>query len=196
MSLYTATYPQDFYLESESLRLHPPCETDAPALFPFMSDHTLTEFLAWEPHKELVETEILIKNLKSSQLRGESFHWAICWNNNPCGIVSVIDVKRNHRCWRIDRGELAYWVGPAFQGKGIATEASRLVVTFSFEKLKLNKLLLMHVPSNTRSSAIPKKLGFRQVGIYREAFNKSGKWYDMVLHELLASNWTRQQSSS
>jgi RimJ/RimL family protein N-acetyltransferase len=189
VTIPTLKYPHSFDIKSERLTLRPPIESDAKPLFPFVSDPRVTEFLAWEPHKTIPETEQLVTALRNSQLRGEAFHWLINFGSIPCGIISIIDVKRTHRCWRIDRGELAYWVAPSYQGKGIATEACQCVIRFGFNELKLNKLLIMHAPENVNSSAIPERLGFRKVGVFQKAFLKGGKWFDLVAHELLFSNW-------
>jgi RimJ/RimL family protein N-acetyltransferase len=66
-----------------------------------------------------------------------------------------IDV-RTHNQW-----ELGYWLGEPYWNRGYASEASRALVDFAFEKLGLERLVAGHYVDNHPSGRVLTKLGFR-----------------------------------
>jgi RimJ/RimL family protein N-acetyltransferase len=56
--------------------------------------------------------------------------------------------------------ELGYWLSPNCWGRGIATEASRAVVSFAFEVLELPYLTSGYFEDNPPSGRVLVKLGF------------------------------------
>ena len=183
----TTKLPDQFHIYTQRLVLRPPVLSDIEGLWPHVTDSRLTRFLAWEPHTERDQTRIMIQSLIDAQAVGRGFHWIVELAGQVVGLGSLIDVRRQHRCWTINRAELAYWIGAEFQQKGIATEASRAIVEFAFNHLGLNKVVLYHASDNLASGVIPLRLGFRYVGEEQEAFNKSGQWHSLKYYELLKS---------
>jgi RimJ/RimL family protein N-acetyltransferase len=60
--------------------------------------------------------------------------------------------------------ELGYHLRPDFWGKGFATEASRVVIEYGFDRLGLDAIFAGHPPSHAASRNVLVKLGFRYVG--------------------------------
>lgn len=180
-------YPDGYTLQSSRLQLRAPVDLDVEGLWPFVTDRQITRFLAWEPHSDRDQTCGMLKSLRESQKCGAGFHWVICHREQVVGLISLIDVRRKHRCWTIDRAELAYWIGCPHQGQGLATEASAAVLNFAFTRLRFNRILLYHASENAASGAIAQKLGFRYIGEHREAFQKLGVWHSLHQYELLRS---------
>ena len=61
--------------------------------------------------------------------------------------------------------DLGYRFLPEYWGKGIATESSKAVIKYAFEKLNLTHLIAFVVPENTNSSKVLEKCGFEYVGM-------------------------------
>jgi ribosomal-protein-alanine N-acetyltransferase len=180
-------------LRTARLSLVPAAVAHVPLLFPLMSDPRVTTFLAWEPHASESETLEVVEALVSAQSRAMGYHWTIFEGERVRGLVSLIDVQRKHRSWTLERAEVAYWVDPESQGKGIATEATAAVVACAFERLGLNRLRISHTGANPASGRIPQKLGFTFVGTERQFFKKNDVWHDMNHYELLAQDWLPAQ---
>lgn len=181
-----------FDINTPRVHLRPVSGNDAPGLWPFVTDPEITRFLAWDPHEKLQQTVAMVNALQIAQQAGKGFHWGIWVEGQIAGLISLIDVKRTHRCWTINSAELAYWIGRPYQGRGLATEAAGCVLDFAFSRLHFNKISLYHAAQNTASGAIPLKLGFRYVGEQREAFCKDGLWHSLKQFELLRSEYTAQ----
>ena len=67
-----------------------------------------------------------------------------------------------------DEIELGYTLRKAFWGQGFATEASRVVMRYAFEVLKIGRLVALADPDNVASINVMKKVGmtFERVGLF------------------------------
>jgi ribosomal-protein-alanine N-acetyltransferase len=178
-------YPQAYQIKTQRLQLRALASGDVEDLWPLVSDCRLTAFLAWEPHRSICETESMVQSLTEAQRSGLGFHWAVAQLDRVIGLVSLIDVRRTHRTWTLNRAELAYWIGPTYQGQGYATEAAAAVVDFGFSHLHLHKIRVYHAADNPASGRTVEKLRFRFVGEEEDAFCKDGAWHHLHHYELL-----------
>jgi RimJ/RimL family protein N-acetyltransferase len=55
--------------------------------------------------------------------------------------------------------EVAYLLAQPYWGKGLATEASRAVVTYAFDRLQLDRLICLFDPENAASANVARKIG-------------------------------------
>jgi ribosomal-protein-serine acetyltransferase len=101
--------------------------------------------------------------------------------------LGVIGTKKID--WVNGKVELGYWIGRAFQGRGIMTDACREVLDYAFRELRLNRVEIQCATRNSRSAAIPQRLGFTLEGTRREAELVNGKFYDLLLFSLLKKEW-------
>lgn len=182
---FLPSYPDGYLLQTSRLQLRAIAEADAKELWPLMSDRRLTTFLAWEPHQSIEETEEAIHALVTAQQAGRGFHWVAIHAEKLVGLISLIDVRRKHRSWTLNRSELAYWVGLPYQGNGFATEAAASVIEFGFTRLHLHKILVYHAADNPPSGRTIEKLGFRFVGEERDSFQKDNVWHNLRHFEML-----------
>lgn len=173
----------EYLVKTERLTLRLPKLSDKERLFCLMSDKELTTFLTWNSHTNINSTETVIKALIKSQKEDKGYHWCICLDDKIIGLVSLIDIRRTMRTWTLNRGELSYWVGKEYQGKGFATEASKAIVNFGFIKLKLHKIIIAHAAKNIQSKKICKKLGFTKYAHEHDAFKKNNEWHDLLWYE-------------
>jgi RimJ/RimL family protein N-acetyltransferase len=63
--------------------------------------------------------------------------------------------------------EIGYWVAASAIGQGIATEVTAVQTRVGFELCGLDRIDVQVEPSNERSLAIPRKLGFTEEGTLR-----------------------------
>ncbi|MFJ4617995.1 GNAT family N-acetyltransferase [Streptomyces sp. NPDC088812] len=80
-------------------------------------------------------------------------------------------------------------IGPRGRGRGIGTEATRLVVGHGFERLGLHRIQLEVYGDNARARRVYEKAGFVVEGVRREAALRDGVWVDEVLMALLDREW-------
>ena len=83
------------------------------------------------------------------------------------------------------QGELGYWIGLPFWGKGYCTEAGRAMLVFAFNDLKLQRVHAQALKRNPASAKVMQKLGFSYEGTRRQHVLKWGKPEDVVLYGLM-----------
>lgn len=81
--------------------------------------------------------------------------------------------------------ELGYWLGEMHWGKGIATEAVRLVVDYGFNVLHANRIEARVYGWNPASARVLEKCGFQLEGRLRRRMLKQGERTDQLIYGLL-----------
>ncbi|MET8010264.1 GNAT family protein [Streptomyces sp. NPDC005271] len=80
-------------------------------------------------------------------------------------------------------------IGAAGRGRGLGTEAVRLIVGHGFERLGLHRISLGVYAFNPRARRVYEKVGFVAEGTEREALLHEGEWIDAVRMSLLKREW-------
>jgi len=80
--------------------------------------------------------------------------------------------------------DISVYVARASRGKGAGTALLHHLVELGRE-IGFHKLVLAGFPSNIASVALYRRLGFREVGVYREQGLLDGRWVDVLLMERL-----------
>lgn len=80
-------------------------------------------------------------------------------------------------------------LGPEFSGQGLGPRVTRLVVSYGFRALGLNKISLGVWAYNTRAIAAYKKAGFVEEGRRRAMTVQNGRFHDEVLMGILAEEF-------
>ena len=86
-----------------------------------------------------------------------------------------------------DEVELAYALWSEFWGRGLATEVAAAAVTAGFERLGLESVVALTLPTNRASRRVMEKTGFR----YERDIPHGGLPH--VLYRLPASRWRRDR---
>ena len=61
--------------------------------------------------------------------------------------------------------EMGYWLRSSAMKQGYATEATAALVDAAFTHLAATRVVICHDPDNAASGAVPRRLGFRSVGV-------------------------------
>ena len=75
-------------------------------------------------------------------------------------------------------------------GKGYGTEATRLLLKFGFEELRLNRIWLTVFENNPRARKVYENLNFKEEGLMREHALIEGEYVDIVVMGLLRNEFT------
>ena len=79
---------------------------------------------------------------------------------------------------------LGYALDFRLEGRGLMHEALEAAIRHVFEVLKLHRIMANYMPSNERSAALARRLGFVPEGIARDYLYIDGAWRDHVLTAL------------
>lgn len=105
----------------------------------------------------------------------------------PVGTIGLlsIDRKNSKAEYYIAMGEAAY------KGKGVAKDASRLILSFGFEELGLNRIYLFTEAGNTSAQKLFERLGFVREGVIRQDIRSHGRYVDRIAYGFLREDWNR-----
>lgn len=78
-------------------------------------------------------------------------------------------------------GQIGYWVGEPYAGKGFMTDAVCTLVRYGFDRLDLHRLEAACIPSNLRSVRVLEKAGFAREGLLKSYLKINGQWQDHLL---------------
>jgi ribosomal-protein-alanine N-acetyltransferase len=99
------------------------------------------------------------------------------------GWVSGTDIERFS-------AEVGYWLGEDYWGRGIATDALRLVTTHAFESDGLLRMFALPFADNAGSIRVLEKAGYELEGRLRSSAVKFGRARDQLLYARINPCWT------
>jgi RimJ/RimL family protein N-acetyltransferase len=79
---------------------------------------------------------------------------------------------------------------PDYWSKGYGTESMRLILSFAFQHLNLNRVELDTFDFNERAQKCYLKVGFKEVGRRRKAQFIDGEYHDDVIMDTMRDEWS------
>jgi ribosomal-protein-serine acetyltransferase len=95
--------------------------------------------------------------------------------------------------WENRKTALGYWLDASLQGRGIVTRCCQRLIDYLVDEVKLHRLEIHCATGNTKSCAIPQRLGFRREGVLREAEWVNDRFVDLVAWSMLAREWRERR---
>ena len=130
------------------------------------------------------EVKELLNKYIGSYERPDYYRWAVIEKESGECIGQIayflVDSK-NHFA------EIEYCIGAEFQCRGYATEATKAVIAFGFDRINLHKVQICTKTINTPSRRVIEKCGFTYEGTLRDYFFMNGEYvgrhYFSILRE-------------
>jgi ribosomal-protein-alanine N-acetyltransferase len=144
-----ATFP---VLSNQKLVLHEISQKDVSAL---------VEISFYDGIQAASEEQALdmLQKINSDYERGNSIHWGIY----PMDQTEIAGTCGYYRGYENNIGEIGYILRPKYRGKGLMTEAVRMVVAFGLSDMKLDQVVAYTEKTNRGSINILKRLEFKEV---------------------------------
>jgi ribosomal-protein-serine acetyltransferase len=101
-----------------------------------------------------------------------------------CGSIGLHAIDRRDRSTSV-----GYWLDVVQNGRGIMTRACRAIVTEGFRNYGLHRIEIRCATGNKKSCEIPRRLGFVEEGILREAEWLFDHWVDLRVFSMLEQDW-------
>lgn len=137
-------------------------QSDAAALGAAASA-SLPELQRWMPWAKdgygQAQAEAFLKFCDADWISGENYNYAVIVDGRPCGSFGIMapTSKKEHAL------ELGYWLATEVTGRGLATRACVLLTRTAFD-MGAQHVQIRHNEQNSRSAAVPKRLGFTCLG--------------------------------
>ncbi len=138
--------------------------------------HTDLEFIEF-PIKTLEEETYFLQLNEAKRKANFEYNYSILYYGKLVGACGIrID---QHRPWI---GEIGYFIDRDYQGKGIATEAVRQLEKVGFEKLDLQRIVILMDTRNFASERVAQKCGYEKEGIMKKVNRVGEDYYDCFLY--------------
>lgn len=183
--------PKSLVLETPRLRLRLPSLEDLPHIFSATRYPGFNDGMLWEaPEKE----EELIRPLENSIQaweKGIGYTFTIEQRGSDqfLGRVSIRQTDQ------VGTWNIGFWTHPEHQGKGIMSEAVKVVIDFGFEQLEAQEVEACYALWNKASERVLQKNGMQFVRHIERGFLKKGKWVEENLLAMPKSDWLKFRDS-
>lgn len=151
-------------------------------------DH-LRPWMPWaeqEPTEVEAKVELLLRSFRGRFDLGQDFTYGIFDPDEK----RVLGGTGLHT--RIGQGALGigYWIRADCINRGLATEVAAALTRVAFEVNQVNRVEIHCDPSNVRSAAVPRKLGFTHEATLRQRVpGRGGELRDEMIWALLRSEY-------
>ncbi|HEX4999398.1 MAG TPA: GNAT family protein [Terriglobia bacterium] len=165
----------------------------APALFALVEANRarLRQWLPWlDETTEIAHVERFLRDSRRRAEQENAYTFVARCEGRIIGVVAENSID-----WRNRRVELGYWIDHEYQGRGIVTQSVARLTRRAFEDLGLNRVAIHCAVGNTRSRAVPERLGFTFEGILREGEKLYDRYVDLAMYGMLAREWKAQRKA-
>lgn len=145
------------YLETERLVLRPWLDSDAESLYEYAKDPEVGPIAGWPPHTSVENSREIIANVLSAD---KTFAVCLKEDNKAIGSIGLMTGSASNLGLPDTEGEIGYWIGVPFWGRGLIPEAVRELIRYGFEDLKLEKIWCGYFEGNIKSRRVQEKCGF------------------------------------
>ncbi|WP_370295566.1 GNAT family N-acetyltransferase [Rossellomorea marisflavi] len=161
-----------------TVSLRPFQPEDASIIKRLAGDKVLADTIGLPHPYELFHAKEWISIHPSLIEAGKEYNFAIVFQSE---IAGTIVIRRNNEH---NAGELGYWVGREFWGRGHATSAMETILSFGFRDLALNRMWAMVRDSNKGSRNVLEKTGFVEEARLRQARRRGSDFEDCLLYAI------------
>ena len=146
-------------LRSDNLILRPLERTDAPAVTKLAGDWEVARWTLDIPHPYDATMARDFIAWAGEELRSQRRFFFAMVARATGELVGVISLT----CNGAGEGEIGYWVGRPYQGRGYAREAAAVMIALGFEALSLNRVVAACQPDNEPSWRVMEHCGMAYV---------------------------------
>jgi RimJ/RimL family protein N-acetyltransferase len=175
-------------IETERLLLRLLEPEDVPAFAAYRSDPDVARYQSWDTSYSAADGERLVAAQQGVEF-GEPGPWLQ---------VAAVDRATGELCGdcavRVEdprTAEVGVTFAPATQGRGLATEALRAIVTRLFEQHDIHRVYALADDRNGAVHRLLERLGFRCEARLVEADWFKGEWSTLRTYAVLRREWSR-----
>ncbi len=169
-------------LESDRLLLRQITPDDVNEMYAMRSNKEVMKYIPRPVAEKLEDAMDLINMIQSRLEINDGCNWAITLKGNPklIGFIGHYRIK-----WEHFRSEIGYMLLQEYHGKGIATEAIKLMIDFGFNQMGMHSLEGVIDPKNIASARVLEKNGFVKEAHFTENEFYDGKFLDGAIYSLV-----------
>lgn len=151
----------------------------------------LRQWLPWlDNTKEPNDTRSFVAAQLSQFAESKALHTTIFYDGIIAGVLAFNTIDSENKS-----GNIGYWLGSDFQGNGIMTECVKDLLKVGEKFFSLDRFEIRCAVENSKSRAIPERLGFLNEGTIHRAEQVYENWHDHVVYGKRVNNKDIRQGS-
>lgn len=172
-------------LKSDQLILKKVEEGNLEDIFAIYDNEHVFEYCGIIPKHNKDTVKKMIGHFERDFLKRTRIKWGIFYNEQLIGIIEAFDFNQ-----KVNMCTIGYFLAEAYWGKGIATEAVRILLAFLFIEGNVNRIQAEVMPQNESSKKVLLKNGLMYEGTIRQGALWSGKGIvDLEIYSLLREEY-------
>lgn len=158
---------------------------DIPKKVEWINNPDNNRFLHYDLPLEEEKTHMWFENIQG---RTDRYDAVIEADGIPCGTIGLlsIDTKNSKAEYYIAMGEVT------LKGKGVSTQASKLILEYAFEVLGLNRVYLFTETENIPAQRLFEKVGFVKEGCIHSDIFSHGKFVDRYVYGITRTDFLKE----
>lgn len=173
------------------ISLKPTEVADAEPLFDLVAQNRayLKTWLPWVDAMATANDERqFIEGMLTKQAQGDVFLATIIVDGEVAGVIDIHNISAlNHR------GEIGYWLGQAFTGRGVMTKSLERLEEIAFTELDLHKIQLGAMVANKASRAVAERRQYHLDATLPENILVNEQYHDEVIYSLTVDEWSKRR---
>ncbi len=143
--------------QTKRLILRPWKESDAESCYEYAKDPLVGPIAGWPVHTSVENSREIIANVLSAS---ETYAVVPKELGKAVGSVGLMIGGASNLELSDEEGEIGYWIGVPFWGRGLIPEAVRELLRHGFEDLGLARIWCGYFDGNEKSRRVQEKCGF------------------------------------
>ena len=164
-------------------------------IFEYSRDPEVARHVLWTAQKHISEAKEYVRYMTKRYRDDLPSSWGIIDKESGRLVGTIGYMAFSEENASVEIGySLARWLW----GKGMATEALRAVIDYTFEAMDINRIEAQHELTNPSSGRVMEKCGMKKEGILRQRLYNKGKFVDVALYSILREDkrhWHTQEGS-
>lgn len=180
-------------IDGERIYLRDHRAGDLEAFHVWLSDPVVAHYLSWRTstlEESLIDLADAIEENDKEPRTKYFFAMLLKADDTIIGEAGFTVMGRNEQG---GIAELGYFLLKSHWGKGYATEAAQLLISYCFTVLKLHKIRAWCDTENKASETVMKRCGMEREAYSRKDYLLDGEWRDRLGYGILYEDWIKRQ---
>ncbi|NLJ64266.1 MAG: GNAT family N-acetyltransferase [Christensenellaceae bacterium] len=175
-------------LSTDRLIIRAPKRRDFADMFLYSKNPECSRYCLWYPHKSRLDSWYFISMLKRENRRQKGQHFVIVVKDsgNMIGTIGITKYSKQDFS-----AEIGYSLSPDYWGRGFGTEALKSIICYSFNTLKLKRLVAICDTRNIASIKLLEKCGFKREEHIPKGMLLKGEYVDLYQYGFLAEDYNK-----
>lgn len=184
--------PLAHVIQTRRLTLRPFSPADLDDLHAYQSCPEVARYLRWDARDRAQARMALEAQCRETRLEAEGdwLTFAVVWREagRVIGETGLKLVSRQH-----GQVETGFVFNPAYQGRGLATEAAAAMLSLAFDGLGWHRVTGSCDARNQPSARLMERLGMRREAHFTQNMMVKGEWTDELVYAILDHEWKARQ---